>query len=244
MEKEIIFADKMYRALCKNKGVDASNSKYYLYHGTAIESFTPTYGFGEDKHDYGRGFYLTLELDLAREWAICTDNSIGYVHKYWLDTSNLSILDFNEHYSVLTWLATLASHRHASSGKKHVLNETKLIEKYYKPEIKNYDVIVGYRADDSFFSFAKRAIKGEVDICLLDGIMHSGELGYQIFLQSEKAFKALKEIKTPGCDYFEAVSKSKYYDSFERKDSKARQYVADLIESDKNTLTDTIEKYL
>lgn len=28
----------------------------------------PTYGYGEDKHDYGRGFYLTDNSELAKEW--------------------------------------------------------------------------------------------------------------------------------------------------------------------------------
>ena len=42
-----------------------------LYHGTPNEFVTPQYGYGEDKHDYGKGFYLTENIELAKEWAVC-----------------------------------------------------------------------------------------------------------------------------------------------------------------------------
>ena len=32
--------------------------KITLYHGTSDKIVTPTYGYGNDKHDYGKGFYL------------------------------------------------------------------------------------------------------------------------------------------------------------------------------------------
>ena len=42
-----------------------------LFHGSPYESVTPEYGLGNDKHDYGRGFYLTANVELAKEWAVC-----------------------------------------------------------------------------------------------------------------------------------------------------------------------------
>ena len=69
----------------------------YLYHGTSDKVVTPFFGGGDDKHDYGRGFYLTENLDLAKEWAVCKPNeSNGWVHKYELDYDGLKILDFQE----------------------------------------------------------------------------------------------------------------------------------------------------
>ena len=68
-----------------------------LYHGTFDKIVTPTYGKGDDKHDYGRGFYLTEDIELAKEWAVCRPNEEnGWVHKYELDTEGLSVLDFQE----------------------------------------------------------------------------------------------------------------------------------------------------
>ena len=69
--------------------------KLILFHGTPDKVVVPTYGRGEEKHDYGRGFYLTGSLALAKEWAVCRPNETnGWVHKYELDTSDLKILDF------------------------------------------------------------------------------------------------------------------------------------------------------
>lgn len=216
-----------------------------LFHGSPNEICVPQYGLGEDKHDYGKGFYLTFDMELAKEWAVCNCEENGFLHKYVLKTSGLNIINFNEVYpDVLTWLAVLSKHRSGLNSKKDRLTEKRLIEKYYPKEIESADVIVGYRANDSFFSFAKQAIRGEVDIGLLDEIMHTGKLGIQIFVQSEKAFKALTEIKAEGKEYFETVDNSLYSEKYNSRDLKARKYVAELIESDRNTLFDTIEKYL
>ena len=38
-----------------------------LYHSSQVESFTPTYGLGNDTHDYGRGFYTTADIELIKE---------------------------------------------------------------------------------------------------------------------------------------------------------------------------------
>lgn len=241
---EDFFTHDCYRTVLKNEEINAQ-CLIPLYHGSPNKICVPQYGYGEDKHDYGRGFYTTLDFELACEWAVCiSQGQNGYVHKYILDAAELSILNLNETYGVLTWLAILAKHRSAATSKKYKLNEKKLIDKYYDKEIENFDVIIGYRADDSFFSFAKQAIRGEVDICLLEEIMQQGKLGYQIFLQSEKAFKHIKEIDKNEEGFYQEVDYQKYSNLYNGRDVKARDYVADLIESDKNTLTDTIEKYI
>ena len=241
---EDFWAHDCNREILKSNGVD-SECLIPLYHGSPNKCFIPHYGYGEDKHDYGRGFYTTLDYELACEWAVCTsEGENGYVHKYILDTVGLSILNLNEEYGVLTWLAVLSKHRSAAKSKKCKLNEKKLIDKYYDKEIENYDVIIGYRADDSFFSFAKQAIRGEVDISLLDEIMRQGKLGYQVFLQSERAFEKIKEIEMNEDGYYREVDYQKYSTLYNSRDTKARDYVANLIDSDRNTLTDTIEKYL
>ena len=40
-----------------------------LYHGSQIILEKPEYGKGARNNDYGRGFYCTEEIELAREWA-------------------------------------------------------------------------------------------------------------------------------------------------------------------------------
>ena len=52
-------------------GEKCTMSKMILYHGSPNRVIVPKFGFGEDRHDYGRGFYLTENLELAKEWAVC-----------------------------------------------------------------------------------------------------------------------------------------------------------------------------
>ena len=81
--------------------------KIILYHGTTAKEVLPTFGLGDDRHDYGRGFYLTEDIELAKEWAVCRPNETnGWVHKFELRTNGLKILDFQEK-DVLCWLAEL-----------------------------------------------------------------------------------------------------------------------------------------
>lgn len=68
-----------------------------LYHGSPNKEFVPQYGKGEEKHDYGKGFYLTEYKDLAKEWAVCDpDRGNGWLHKYQLDCKELKIFDFEK----------------------------------------------------------------------------------------------------------------------------------------------------
>lgn len=124
-----------------------------------------------------------------------------------------------------------------------MVDSQKLIDQYYPKDITKYDVIVGYRADNSYFSFAKNAIKNNIDISLLERIMKAGNLGYQVFLQSKKAFSQIKEIDN-GKGYYEEVDLDEYFTKYEERDHLVREKVALLIDSDENTLQDTIEKYL
>lgn len=57
--------------------------KLILYHGTPDKIVVPAFGLGNDKHDYGKGFYLTENQELAKEWAVCRPNDMnGWGHKY------------------------------------------------------------------------------------------------------------------------------------------------------------------
>lgn len=92
--------------------------KIVLFHGTPNKVVTPIFGGGDDKHDYGRGFYLTEDINLAKEWAVCRPNEEnGWVHKYELVTDGLKTLDFQD-YDILAWLAELMKHRDAADSKR------------------------------------------------------------------------------------------------------------------------------
>ncbi|MBM6884470.1 DUF3990 domain-containing protein [Pseudoflavonifractor phocaeensis] len=51
-----------------------------------------------------------------------------------------------------------------------------------------HQIIIGYRADDSYFSFAQDFINGTISYRQLNNAMHLGKLGQQFVLKSQKAF--------------------------------------------------------
>ena len=105
-------------------------AKITLYHGTLNKIVTPMYRQGDDKHDYGRGFYLTDDIELAKEWAVCRpEETNGWVHKYELDCDELKILDFKE-YDVLAWLAELIERRYAADSNRYRMLAGRCIVKY------------------------------------------------------------------------------------------------------------------
>lgn len=203
--------------------------KIVLYHGSPNKEFTPTFGLGNDKHDYGRGFYLTEDVELAKEWSVCTpDNHIGYVHKYELKCDDLKILDFQE-LNILSWLAELMKHRDASDSKRYRLLAKKFIDKY-GIDTSEYDVLKGWRANASYFYIAKAFVRDEIDIDVLEDLLMLGGLGVQYCIKSEKAYANLYEIK----DELIEVNYNEYNTKYSSRDNEAREKMRGLIDSDAN----------
>lgn len=208
-------------------------SKIILYHGTSDKTVVPTYGLGEDKHDYGRGFYLTENINLAKEWAVCVPNQEnGWVHKYELDISELKILDFQEK-NILSWLAELMKHRDASDTKRYKVLSEKFIERY-GIETEKYDVIKGWRANASYFYSAKEFVRDNVDIEILEELLSLGGLGIQYCIKSELSYSKLKELESG----LISVDYKEFHEKYNQRDVTARQKMRDLINSDDNKVTD------
>ncbi len=208
-------------------------SKIILYHGTSDKTVVPTYGLGEDKHDYGRGFYLTENINLAKEWAVCVPNQEnGWVHKYELDISELKILDFQEK-NILSWLAELMKHRDASDTKRYKVLSEKFIERY-GIETEKYDVIKGWRANASYFYIAKEFVRDNVDIEILEELLSLGGLGIQYCIKSELSYSKLKELESG----LISVDYKEFHEKYNQRDVTVRQKMRDLINSDDNKVTD------
>lgn len=206
--------------------------KLILYHGTSNKIVHPTFGLGDEKHDYGKGFYLTENVDLAKEWAVCKPNETnGWLHKYELETDGLNILDFGQH-NVLNWLAELMKHRDAADSKRyHVLAE-KFIAKYGM-DTSNYDVIKGWRANASYFYIAKEFVRDNIDVDILEDLLSLGGLGIQYCIKSELAYSKLHELS----DSLIVVSYSEFNEKYNQRDITARAKMRELIDSDANNVT-------
>ena len=206
--------------------------KIILYHGTPDEVVNPVYGGGQDKHDYGRGFYLTEDIELAKEWAVCRPSQQnGWVHKYELDCTDLKIFDFQKK-NVLSWLAELMKHRDAADTKRYRMLAAKFIEKY-GIDVSSYDVIKGWRANASYFYIAKEFVKDNIDVDILEELLSLGGLGIQYCLKSELAFSKLKEIEN---ELF-AVDYAEFNEKYNDRDIIARKKMKELVNFDANKVT-------
>lgn len=213
--------------------------KLILYHGTADKIVTPQYGLGDEKHDYGKGFYLTADIELAKEWAVCKpDETNGWVHKYELDTEGLRILDFQE-FNVLSWLAELMKHRDAADSKRYRVLAKRFIEKY-GIETDGYDIIKGWRADASYFYIAKEFVRDNIDVDILEELLSLGGLGIQYCIKTEKAYKQLREAENE----LLSVEYAEFNEKYNERDNTARQKMHDLVESDANKVTNVFSTLL
>lgn len=207
-------------------------AKITLYHGTPDEIVTPQYGLGDEKHDYGKGFYLTESIDLAKKWAVCRpDETNGWVHKYELDTNSLQILDFQE-FNVLSWLAELMKHRDADDTKRYRVLAEKFIDKY-GIDTTGYDVIKGWRANASYFYIAKQFVKDNIDLDILKELLSLGGLGIQYCIKTEKAYSQLSEVK----DSLLSIEYSEFNKKYNERDITAREKMRQLVDSDSNKVT-------
>jgi len=192
-------------------------NKADIYHGSQMIIKNPIFGEGNPKNDYGLGFYCTNEIELAKEWA-CTDENNGYANHFELDISALSIMRLSgADYNILNWIAILLNNRNfrisndvAAEGKRHLLDK-------FLPDTQNADVIVGYRANDSYFAFANAFLNNTLSLAQLEKAMYLGKLGEQTMLKSKKAFESIRFIRS------EAADREIYYPKKSARDKEARE---------------------
>lgn len=200
--------------------------KRILYHGSPNILEHPIFGKGKKYNDYGRGFYCTEHLELAKEWA-CSEGVDGYANRYEIETRGLSILNLaSDRYNILNWLAILLENRQGRLSTPIERRGREYLLQNFLPEYDQYDVIIGYRADDSYFSFARSFVSNGISLSQLSYAMKLGKLGEQFVLKSEKAFDAIHFL-----DYTIADN-SVYYAKRKARDEQARDAFHKELEND------------
>lgn len=188
-----------------------------ILHGSDHIIEKPEYLLGKINNDYGRGFYCTQAREIAREWA-CKGNNDGYVNEYILDLDGLNVLNLLDgNHTVLNWIALLLKNRQFSTDDGISLIARNYIIDNFSIDLTNYDVVIGYRADDSYFSYAQSFIANTLPLRVLNEALKLGELGVQIVLVSNKAFNQIK------FNDVELVRKNAYYPKYDKRDTNARE---------------------
>ena len=207
-----------------------------LYHGSDKIVEHPELGKGSAKNDYGQGFYCTAHFELACEWASKNEAVNGYANEYVLNLSDLKVLDLSDPaYNILNWITLLIQNRTFESTAPISEQAKQYLLANFNVDVSGYDVIKGYRADDSYFSFARDFVNNTISVQQLAKAMKLGKLGIQYMLRTEKAFANLTYVGA------QEVDSTVYHAKYRKRDLKAK---SDYKKSKVNLTIDSNELYV
>lgn len=207
-----------------------------LYHGSDKIVERPELGKGSAKNDYGQGFYCTAHFELACEWASKNEAVNGYANEYVLNLSDLKVLDLSDPaYNILNWITLLIQNRTFASTAPISEQAKQYLLANFSVDVSGYDVIKGYRADDSYFSFARDFVNNTISVQQLAKAMNLGKLGIQYMLRTEKAFANLTYVRA------QEVDSTIYHAKYLKRDLKAK---SDYKKSKVNLTMDSNELYI
>lgn len=218
------------------------NKDIVIYHGSQQIVEVPKHGIGKKYNDYGQGFYCTENIELAKEWA-CPVKNDGYSNKYVLHTEGLNVMHLTKgSFNILNWLAILLQNRKFDINNNVGSSAREYLLEHFLPDMTGVDIMIGYRADDSYFSFAEDFVNNAISVRDLNVAMQLGTLGEQIVLLSPKSFGQIEFVEYEVADYREYYYKRTQRDKQARTDYQQRKkdlallredlFVLDLIRED------------
>ena len=200
--------------------------KITLYHGSQQIVEAPDRSMSRPYNDYGQGFYCTEYFELAGEWAV-SEKSDGYINVYLIDMEGMNVLNLNTpDFHLLHWLALLMNNRRIRLSTPVMRKGAAWLKEHYLISLEGIDIVKGYRADDSYFSFARSFVNNEISLQQLGSAMHLGKLGEQIVLKSQEAFRRIN------FESYEIADHTVYYIQRSQRDLVARSSWQEILESD------------
>ena len=201
-----------------------------LFHGSEKVVEVPTHGVGKKTNDFGLGFYCTESEGLAKEWAVSSLRD-GFCNRYTLDTEYLNILNLNSpDYTILNWIAVLVEHRLFSIKTPVARRAKRYLIDNFAVNVNAYDLITGYRADDSYFDYAESFLNNGISVEHLARAMQLGKLGEQIVLKSKFAFSRIK------FEGFDVAEKEEFYILRKARDDEANGRYLEMLEEESDGL--------
>lgn len=201
-----------------------------VYHGSEQIVEVPTFGKGKKNNDFGLGFYCTESDNLAKEWAVSSLRN-GFSNRYTLDTEYLNILNLNSpDYTILNWIAVLIEHRLFSIKTPVAKRAKRYLIDNFGVNVNAFDLITGYRADDSYFDYAESFLNNGISVEQLARAMRLGKLGEQIVIKSKFAFSRLQY------EGFDVAQKDTYYVLRKARDDEANQLYLEMLEEESDGL--------
>lgn len=182
-----------------------------LYYGADRLVEKPEYGKGNSANDYGKGFYLTDDIDMARLWASRFSN--GHVITYEVDINKLKVLHLEDssYDNIMAWITLLVKHRFSKADYEANKDTINWLLENYLTDIDDYDMIIGYRADDSYFAYSRDFVSNELSLETLANALKIGKLGKQYVLKSKEAFDHIRMIS------YKKIDRTDDYELFRMK---------------------------
>ena len=159
---------------------------------------------------------------MAKEWSV-DEGRDGFANVYSLETDGLNVVHLNEApFCIMHWLSVLLQHREfeldtdlAAEAREYVLSR-------FPVDLSDADAVVGYRADDSYFTFARNFLNGGITLSKLSEAMQLGKLGLQFMLKSKRVFDRIA--------FEEAIpaAASEWYPLKKGRDDEARRSYRDI----------------
>ena len=201
-----------------------------LFHGSEKVIEAPSFGEGKKNNDFGLGFYYTETEKLAKEWAVSSLRD-GFCNRYTLDTEYMKILNLNSpDYTILNWIAVLVEHRLFSIRTPIARRAKKYLIDNFGINVNAFDIVTGYRADDSYFDYAESFLNNAISVEQLAAAMKLGKLGEQIVLKSQFAFSRIR------FEGFDVAEKEEFYVLRKARDDEANRLYFELLEEESDGL--------
>ena len=201
-----------------------------LYHGSEQLIEEPTFGKGKLNNDFGLGFYCTESEDLAKEWAVSSLRN-GFANRYTLGTEYLNVLNLNSpDFTILNWIAVLVEHRLFSIKTPVARRAKRYLVENFSVNVNAFDVVTGYRADDSYFDYAESFLNNGITVEQLARAMRLGNLGEQIVLKSRFAFSKLHY------EGFEVADRETYFCLRKARNDEANRIYMEMLEEESDGL--------
>ncbi len=201
-----------------------------LFHGSEKVIEAPSFGEGKRNNDFGLGFYCTETENLAKEWAVSSLRD-GFCNRYILDTEYMKILNLNSpDYTILNWIAVLVEHRLFSIKTPIARRAKKYLIDNFGINVNAFDIVTGYRADDSYFDYAESFLNNAISVEQLAAAMKLGKLGEQIVLKSQFAFSRIR------FEGFDVAEKEEFYVLRKARDDEANRLYLELLEEESDGL--------
>ena len=201
-----------------------------LYHGSEQLIEEPTFGKGKLNNDFGLGFYCTESEDLTKEWAVSSLRN-GFANRYTLGTEYLNVLNLNSpDFTILNWIAVLVEHRLFSIKTPVARRAKRYLVENFSVNVNAFDVVTGYRADDSYFDYAESFLNNGITVEQLARAMRLGKLGEQIVLKSRFAFSKLHY------EGFEVADRETYFCLRKARNDEANRIYMEMLEEESDGL--------